>query len=125
MMPAVAADDRRSDAVERVRVLLVEDNALLAVALERALETHFDVEVASNVDTALAASARPWADVVVTDLDLCDPKGRDGVWLLDRIQQPGLVLSGRSLVHERYPALQKPVTPAALVAAIRAARRSG
>lgn len=109
---------------ERIRVLLVEDNELVAKALACALEDRFALQIARNVGDALSLGERHRFDVVVADFDLQDPAGRDGLWLLDHLGRPGLVLSGHRIDGGRYAALRKPASHEALIAAIENASRT-
>lgn len=81
-----------------MRVLLVEDNAAEAIAVQRALAGRFEVRVAGNLSDALTlldqASWRP--DVVVTDLELPDSDGLATLHALQAaaIGMPVLVSTG-------------------------------
>lgn len=63
----------------RPRVLLVEDDPLLARSLDRTLSEHMDVRAASSAEQALVALREEDFDLILTDLQL---GGRDGLWLL-------------------------------------------
>ncbi len=63
----------------RPRVLLVEDDSLLARSLERTLSEHMEVCPASSAEQALVALRQEDFDLILTDLQL---GGRDGLWLL-------------------------------------------
>lgn len=63
----------------RSRVLLVEDDSLLARSLERTLSEHMEVRAASSAEQALVALRQEDFDLIVTDLQL---GARDGLWLL-------------------------------------------
>lgn len=63
----------------RPRVLLVEDDSLLARSLERTLSEHMEVRAASSAEQALVALREEDFDLILTDLQL---GGRDGLWLL-------------------------------------------
>lgn len=60
-----------------VRVLLIEDNTLEALALQRELAGRYDVRVAATLGDALAVLAHPgWRpDVIIADLNLPDSEG--------------------------------------------------
>src|SRR5437016_3446706 len=63
----------------RRRILLVDDNERVLLALVRLLERAFDIDVARSAEDA-AALLEVWPyDGVVTDYEL---PGRDGAWLL-------------------------------------------
>ena len=57
------------------RMLLVEDDPMLADALSNALSELFDVSVAGTVATAMAALEREQFDVVFSDYELPDGNG--------------------------------------------------
>ena len=71
--------------LNRPRILIVDDEALVLEALQRQLRTHFDVSVASEPKEAikLVVSKEPYA-VVVSDLRM---PGMDGVALLYSIRR--------------------------------------
>jgi DNA-binding NtrC family response regulator len=74
-----------------IRVLVVEDDDALRHSFARSLGVGFAVELAATVAQALALLEAPMAfEVVVSDLDLRDTRGRDGLWVLDeaRVIQP-------------------------------------
>lgn len=80
------------------RILIVEDNASLALGLRRSLEAAgFQAEVAPDASTAARAVAQEKPDLLVLDLML---PGRDGLELLgelraSRCDVPVLILSAR------------------------------
>ena len=86
------------------RVLIVEDNADLALGLQRNLEREgHEVRVAATAAAALAIAAGEAPDLVVLDLGLPD---RDGYWVLERLreggcQTPVLILSARGLEADK------------------------
>ncbi len=119
-----------------MRILLVEDDALLADGLARALrQSGYVVEVAGDgvsADRWLAAEA---FDLTVLDLGL---PGLDGSKVLQRLRErrqltPVLVLSARQALEERVRVLDlgaddyvvKPVALAELEARVRALIRRG
>lgn len=102
-------------------MLLVEDDDLVRKVLHRALATAFHVLSAATIDDALDQLQAHAIDVVVTDLLLRDPAGRDGWWLLERVDVPALLLTG-SLVDSPAPnVLRKPISPRTLIERIHAA----
>lgn len=107
-----------------LRVLVVEDDALVRAALERTLQRYYAVWAAASVEQALSIAKASRIDVVLTDLDLADPQGRSGLWLLDQLCDGtvtrGLALTGQSTEHPRHPILRKPATSATLRTAIEA-----
>ncbi len=110
-----------SDA-KMLHVLVVEDDPLVRSALARTLARHYSVSVAATVEHALEAASASRMDVVIADLNLGDPEGRSGFWLLDELCDGrvtrGLVLTGQSTSHARHRVLRKPATSAALRTAI-------
>lgn len=120
-----------------MRILLVEDDALLADGLARALrQSGYDVDIAADgltADRRLSGSAY---DLTILDLGL---PGLDGSSVLQRLRQrkqgtPVLILSARMAIEERVRLLDlgaddyvvKPVAIAELEARIRALiRRQG
>ncbi|MEM6990218.1 MAG: response regulator [Myxococcota bacterium] len=104
------------------RVLIVDDHALVLKALRRLLARHYDVRAAATVDDALQVGGEAAVDVVVTDLELEDPDGRDGIWLLEAFEARwgirGLMLTGGSEEYEGIVVLRKPTSPELLRAAI-------
>ena len=86
------------------RVLIVEDNADLALGLQRNLEREgHQVRVAETAAAALALAQGEAPDLVVLDLGLPD---RDGYWVLERLreggcQTPVLILSARGLEADK------------------------
>jgi DNA-binding response OmpR family regulator len=109
---------------KRTRVLLVEDDPLVGSALERCLRRSCDVMLAQNIADACRLAHERQPDVVITDHDLQDERGRDGVWLLDHLKLPGVILTGHELTDARHPVLQKPAAPATLLAALEALIRA-
>jgi DNA-binding response OmpR family regulator len=110
-----------------IRVLLVDDNALVVTALATMLRHHHEVSVATNIDAALELAENECFDVIVTDLDVGDGVGRDGFWLLEHAEArwglPGLVLTGHEESHPRWRVLHKPIGHDALRAEIAALAR--
>lgn len=115
-----------------MQVLLVEDDALLRMALTEALDAEgIEVDGLANAEDALillAAGQVP--DVLVTDIGLDGPLSGFDLAEVARVRHPDvevIVISGSDPAdhrhalrrHERF--LQKPFTPEALAAAIRAA----
>jgi DNA-binding response OmpR family regulator len=86
------------------RVLIVEDNADLALGLQRNLEREGHVAaVATTAADALKSAAGDTPDLVVLDLGLPD---RDGYWVLEQLrlggcQTPVLILSARGLEADK------------------------
>ena len=85
-----------------VRVLLVEDNTVDAIALQRELAGRFEVKVAGCLSDALTllgqASWRP--DVVLTNLDLPDSKGLSTLHALQAAAGAAPVLVSTGVVIE-------------------------
>ena len=86
------------------RVLIVEDNADLALGLKRNLEHEgHQAAVAATAGAALALAGSEAPDLVVLDLGLPD---RDGYWVLEQLRQSGcqtpvLILSARGLEADK------------------------
>ena len=86
------------------RVLIVEDNADLALGLKRNLEHEgHHAAVADTAAAALALAQSEVPDLVVLDLGLPD---HDGYWVLERLrdagcQSPVLILSARGLEADK------------------------
>ncbi len=77
--------DEPTDGPSVRRLLLVEDDVLVASGLKGVLEAHgIDVEVASTGSNALAALARSVPDGVVLDIGLPDIDGIDLYWMIAR-----------------------------------------
>ena len=116
------------------RVLVVEDEAKVANALRRGLETEaFEVTVAHTIESALGEIAASPFDVILLDLML--PDG-DGLELLNtmrsrHLETPVLVLTARDAVEDRIAGLDtgaddylvKPFAFEEVVARIRALLR--
>jgi DNA-binding response OmpR family regulator len=117
-------------------ILLVEDDAVLALAMEAALTDAGarEVEICRTTDAALEALRRGSPDVLVLDIHLAD---RDDGWaiaeLVDGIgpKPPRIVFSTGApdsipaQIAELGQVLVKPYAPAELVRAIQAPRRRG
>jgi DNA-binding response OmpR family regulator len=115
-----------------MRVLLVEDDATIAVPLIEGLQRH-GLEV-SHVATGAAALAADLPDVILLDLGLPDRDGLDVCReLRSRSQVPIIVVSARGEETERVVGLEvgaddymvKPFGLRELVARIRAVSRRG
>lgn len=119
------------------KLLVVEDEANLAAALDEGLRSHgFDVTTAGSVEEAWTALWTDPFDVVVLDVML--PEGRDAGFALAQemresgLTQPILFLSARETLPDRVRGLEvgedylpKPFALAELVARIRSLRRRG
>jgi CheY-like chemotaxis protein len=81
-----------------VRVLLLEDNTLEALALQRELAGRYEVRVAATLSDGLGLLTHPsWRpDVIVADLNLPDSEGVDTLQTLQAIagQTPIVVSTG-------------------------------
>lgn len=133
MMMAEQMNTQRQTAV---RVLLVEDDAVLADGLSRALRaSDYDVEWLRNGDEADETLASPGHDLVILDLGL---PGLDGFEVLRRLRErkspvPVLVLTARDAVEDRVTGLDlgaddyltKPFELPELEARVRALIRRG
>jgi two-component system KDP operon response regulator KdpE len=117
------------------RVLAVDDDPRLLRALAINLRArHYDVDLATDGASALAAAARRPPDVVVLDLGLPDMDGGDVIrGLRGWTQVPIVVLSARSGQGDKVEALDagaddyvtKPFGMDELLARLRAAVRRG
>ncbi|WP_327130153.1 response regulator [Streptomyces sp. NBC_01343] len=118
-----------------IKVLVVEDDAQLVRALRINLEARkFEVETASDGNTALKLAALYKPDVMVLDLGLPDI---DGIDVINEVRKtsgvPILVLSARHTSEEKVRALDagaddymtKPFSMDELLARLRAAARRG
>lgn len=119
-----------------MRILLIEDDALLADGLGRTLRhSRYLVDIADNGVTADSLLAKGQYDLAILDLGL---PGLDGSEVLQRLRArrqrtPVLILSARLAVEERVRVLDlgaddyvvKPVTVAELEARVRALIRRG
>lgn len=106
------------------KVLLAEDNVLLAIMIEEELEAcGFTIvgPVASNAQ-ALDCLSRTTPDVAVLDFQLLDGPSFETAHELKRRRVPFLVLSGYVEAPSEYagvPWLRKPQSPSVLVRALR------
>lgn len=71
----------------RPRVLIVDDDEQILRGLVRSLKQDHDVLLATSPAVALAMAEAHDLDAVVTDHDLGDDGGRDGLWLLDQVRR--------------------------------------
>ena len=118
------------------RILVVEDDALLSLAIEQALldAGAGEVILCNSTETALASLREKQPDSIVLDVHLAD---RDDGWaiaeLLDGIgpNLPRIVFSTGApqdippKIAELGPVVEKPYEPEDLVAAIRGPQRRG
>lgn len=81
--------------IKRRRLLLVDDDAQVLATHARQLRGHYDVEVASSVDAALARIALGGFDAVVCDLTM---PGGGGERLLRDLRTNGSPLADRTLL---------------------------
>lgn len=102
-------------------MLVVDDDALLRRAFERALAARFDVDTVETVAQARAAVERGGVGVVICDWDLGDERGDDFLREL-RASHPeirALLVSGSDPAQVSWqPFLRKPVTPEQLITEI-------
>jgi CheY-like chemotaxis protein len=113
----------------RLRLLIVEDHADTARALQRLLgKAGFVVSTAGKVAEALALAGREKFDLLISDLGLPDGTGYDVMAGLQKVQPlPGIAMSGYGMdedVSKTREAgfsehLVKPVEVTQLIAAIR------
>ena len=117
-------------AEKRLRVLVVEDNALVAFDLEDSLERfgHQVVARAASASGAVLAAAEHRPDLVLMDVSLAD--GSDGIQaaidIREQVGTPAVFVTGytdratRQRAAEARPVgmLHKPVQPADVAAAL-------
>lgn len=133
--PSFAAmnDDRSYASLERVRVLIVEDEGLVALDIESILR-RAGCEVVGVVDTereAVAAVERLSPEVVLMDIALAQGDGVSAAKAIRRYGLPVIFVSGNSdaatlaRATEAGPAgfVHKPFDGPQLIAALRAALR--
>jgi two-component system, NtrC family, response regulator HydG len=94
----------------RWRVLVVDDDALVRMALRRVLAAEHDVEVASSGGEALRRLSRPGAPIDLALIDVAMP-GLDGLGLLRQLKAIDhsvevLMMSGQSSVEVALQALE-------------------
>ncbi len=118
------------DAIERRRILIVEDEFLVRLTLAEALaDEGFDVLEAESGDAALAVLQRdPGIALLLTDIQL--PGNLNGLNLVrlarqSRPELPAIYMTGRpdtmagSLASERDAFIAKPYLPSEVAAAAR------
>jgi len=71
----------------RPRVLVVDDDEQILRGLARGLKQDHDVLLATSAKVALAMAEAHALDAVITDHDLGDSDGRDGLWLLEQARR--------------------------------------
>ncbi len=108
----------------RRRVLVVEDEALIAIEIASALSDRFEViGPASSVDQALSLIAQVGCDIAVLDTNLgaetAEPVARE----LIRVDKPFITVSGYSrdqqpAIMRTAPLISKPLRPELMLAAI-------
>jgi DNA-binding response OmpR family regulator len=108
-----------------IRVLVVEDDALVAMLAQECLEEagYTVVAVASGLQDALALATSLELDAAVLDLNLRGEMSFPVVQVLRRRHVPFLICSGydttkMSALPQDIPALSKPVSPQRLTAAL-------
>lgn len=110
------------------RVLIIDNDPMIARMLNRMLRNVCDVTVVGEVGEAVAAIEANTYDAVISDLQLGDPD-RNGIWLLEqaRTRMGGIrrvLISGHPITEDMLPEssirlLRKPFTYNQLLAAIR------
>jgi CheY-like chemotaxis protein len=136
MQPNVKTPGKRGIPPGFGRILVVEDDGLLAMAIEQALldAGAGEVVLCNSTDAALAALRVKRPDAIILDVHLAD---RDDGWaiaeLVDDIgpNPPRIVFSTGApqdippRIAEMGPILVKPYDPAELIEAIRGPERPG
>jgi len=114
----------------RARILIVDDHEQILRGLARSLKQDHDVLLATSPAVALAMAEAHELAAIVTDHDLADDGGRNGIWLLEQVRDrlPGahrILMSGgqpaiddhlKSGLVQRY--LPKPVAAAEVLACL-------
>ena len=131
---AVDAPRIRSKALGSLKVLIVEDESVIAWALQSLVEDlgHEVVDVASSGEVAIAAAVKHQPELILMDIHL--GRGLDGIEAAERIQASGAVTVifvsayGDAATKARIndcvpgaPLLTKPVSVQAIQRAIDAA----
>jgi len=108
----------------RPRVLVVDDDEQILRGLVRGLKQDHDVLLATSPTLAVAMAEAHALDAVVTDHQLGDEDGRDGLWLLEQVRRRfpearRILMSGGQPSVDEHPGsglvmrfLPKPVSPA-------------
>jgi len=132
----VVANELGMETINRMRILVVEDNKKTAAFISKALKAEgFAVDALHDGDEALSAIATTPFDVVVLDIML---PGRDGLSVVRQLRArnnktPVLLLSARGETNERVEGLNagaddylaKPFALEELIARVRALLRRG
>ncbi|MCV0382394.1 MAG: response regulator [Erythrobacter sp.] len=136
MSAAITPDSKgRDDRLPR-RVLVVEDDGILAISIEDALRDAGieDVELTASTEAALESLRREQPDAVVLDVHLAD---RDDGWAIAELlrglgpKRPRIVFSTGAPasipedIAELGAILAKPYENSALIALLREPRRQG
>jgi len=101
-------DTSQGESLPRLRVLVVDDDERLLVALRRALSLRgFDVGLARDAGQALGYLQARWPDIIVLDIMM---PGMDGLTLCHLIREnaaiPILMLTARDSVPDRVAGLE-------------------
>ncbi|HEY9604000.1 MAG TPA: response regulator, partial [Allocoleopsis sp.] len=113
------------------RLLLVDDDVVLSEQIKReAIAWNLQVDVATDLTTAIRAISRNRPDVILLDLSLSQTP-ENGLTLLAELNQrtptiPVLVMAGRNQLSDRvevarlggHAFLQKPITPEEILKAV-------
>jgi CheY-like chemotaxis protein len=128
---AGAGGSSPSPAIGALKILIVEDESVIAWALQSLLEDlgHEVVEVAASGEAAIAAAAQHQPELILMDINL--GRGLDGIEAAEHIQAGGAVTvifvsaygdeSTRARINDRVPGaplLTKPVSARAIQRAI-------
>src|SRR5687767_11641838 len=88
-----------------MRALLVDDDPVLRRALARRLRSHFEIDEAEGLASALEKMAAVDYDVIITDEKMPDGTGRSLLAIV-RARQPGcqrILMSGDESASRREP----------------------
>jgi NarL family two-component system response regulator LiaR len=131
-----SADERRQEEMDKIKVLLVDDHAIVRQGLRTFLELQEDIRVVGEAENGLEAvqGTRQWEpDVVLMDLVMPEMDGVEATRQICAMRSDTKVIALTSFAGDDnvFPAIKagaagyqlKDVSPSVLVDAIRAAHR--